>query len=66
MIFKAFEFKITSINNKIDTVFSEGRPEDFIIMNNILSFIVNGYKVDNSKASLNIEIPTKTGQVLKK
>ena len=66
MIFKAFEFKITSINNKIDTDFSGGCPEDFIIMNNILSFIVNGYKVDNSKASLNIEIPTKTGQVLKK
>lgn len=62
----SLEFKITSIDNKIDTVFSGGRPGDFIIMNNISSFIVNGYKVDNSKTPLNIEIPTKTGKVLKK
>lgn len=62
----SLEFRITSINNKIDTVFSGGHPGDFIIMNNISSFIVNGHNVDNSKAPLNIEIPTKMATVLKR
>ncbi|TDW51756.1 hypothetical protein EV144_101433 [Flavobacterium sp. 270] len=62
----SLEFKITFINNKIDTVFSGGRPGDLIIMNNIKSLIVNGYKLDNTKSPLNIDIPTKLGKIIKK
>ncbi|MBE8724251.1 hypothetical protein [Flavobacterium hungaricum] len=62
----SLEYKITSIDNNIDTIFSGGRPGDFIIMNNIKSFIVNGHKVDNSETPLNIFIPTKFGKVLNK
>jgi hypothetical protein len=35
-------------------------------MNNIKSLVVNGQKLDNTKASLNIDIPTKIGKVIKK
>jgi hypothetical protein len=60
----SLEYKITMIDNKIDTVFSGGRPGDFIIMNNIKSLVVNGHKLDNKNAPLNIEIPANIGLVI--
>ncbi|MGN7808710.1 hypothetical protein [Flavobacterium sp. 22076] len=60
------EYKITSIDNKIDTVFYGGHPGDLTIMNNIRSLVVNGYKLDNSNTPLNIFIPTNLGKVIKK
>lgn len=62
----SIEYKITFIENKIDTIFYGGRPGDFTIMNNITSFTVNGHKVDNSRTPLNIFIPSKTGKIIKK
>ncbi|MXO05631.1 hypothetical protein [Flavobacterium sp. HBTb2-11-1] len=62
----SLEYKITMIDNKVDTVFSGGRQGDFIIMNNIKSFEINGNKLDNKNAPLSIEIPTNLGLILKK
>ncbi|MCV9930833.1 hypothetical protein OIU80_00930 [Flavobacterium sp. LS1R47] len=62
----SIQYRITDVVNKIDTVFSGGRPGDFIIMNNIKSLVVNGHKLDNKNASLSIEIPTKIGKIIKK
>lgn len=62
----SLEYKITEISNKIDTLFSGGRPGDFIIMNNIKTLVINGHKVDNTKAPLNIAIPTEIGKIIKK
>lgn len=62
----SIQYKITDVINKIDTVFSGGRPGDFIIMNNIKSLVINGHRLDNKNAPLSIEIPTKLGKVIKK
>lgn len=62
----SLEYEIIDINGKIDTVTSGGRPHDFVIMNNIKSLVVNGQKLDDTKAPLNIDIPTKLGKFIKK
>lgn len=61
----SLEYKITEIQNKVDTVFAGGKG-NFVIMNNIKSFVVNGHKLDNKNAPLSIEIPTKLGKTIKK
>lgn len=72
----SIEFNITSVENKIDTVFLGGRPGDLVIMNSIKSLIVNGQKLDNSKDLPGIDsglpneaiifIPTNLGKIIKK
>lgn len=72
----SIEFKITSIENRIDTVFLGGRPGDLVIMNSIKSLIVNGHKLDNSKYLPGVSgglpyeaiifIPTNLGRKIKK
>jgi hypothetical protein len=59
----SIEYKITEIQSKIDTVYARGHA--FVIMNNIKSLVVNGYKLDNKNAPLSIGIPTNTGLVIK-
>jgi hypothetical protein len=62
----SLEFKITNIQNKLDTVAEKAGPKKWIIMNNINSLIVNGYELDNTKTPLNIWIPTKLGKIIRK
>ncbi|OXG09018.1 hypothetical protein BC749_103175 [Flavobacterium araucananum] len=59
-------YKITDIKDGIDTVLGHSGPRKWIIMNNIKSLVINGHKLDNKKAALNIDIPTKLGKVIKK
>ncbi|KQB37110.1 MULTISPECIES: hypothetical protein [Flavobacterium] len=61
----SLEYKITDIQDKIDTISDIGRKK-WVIMNNIKSLVVNGQKLDNTKAPLNVDIPTKLGKVIKK
>lgn len=61
----SLEYKITAIQNKVDTVFAGGKG-NFIIMNNIKSLVINGHKIDNKNTQLNIEIPTQLGKIIKK
>ncbi|OXG09017.1 hypothetical protein BC749_103176 [Flavobacterium araucananum] len=60
----SLEYKITDIQDEIDTIADRGRKK-WIIMNNIKSFVVNGHQLDNKNAPLSIEIPTKLGKVIK-
>ncbi|KQB37108.1 MULTISPECIES: hypothetical protein [Flavobacterium] len=59
-------YKITDIKDGIDTVSVNSGPGTWMIMNNIKSLVVNGQKLDNTKAALNIDIPTKLGKVMKR
>ncbi|MCV9930840.1 hypothetical protein OIU80_00965 [Flavobacterium sp. LS1R47] len=61
----SLEYKITAIQDEIDTIADRGRKK-WIIMNNIKSLVVNGHKLDNKNAPLSIEIPTKIGKIIKK
>lgn len=61
----SLEYKIIAIQDEIDTIADRGRKK-WIIMNNIKSLVVNGHKLDNTKAPLNIDIPTKIGKIIKK
>lgn len=62
----SIEFKITYIQNKTDTISEKMGPRRWAIMNNISSLVINGYKLDNTKAPFNIDIPTKLGRIIKK
>lgn len=62
----SLEYKITNIQNKLDTVPELTGPKKWTIMNNVKALIVNGHKLDNRKAPLNIDIPTKLGKIIKK
>ncbi|KQB37109.1 hypothetical protein RC62_2275 [Flavobacterium aquidurense] len=62
----SLEFKITNIQNKLDTIPERTGPKKWVIMNCINSLIVNNYELDNKKTPLNIKIPTKLGKVIKK
>lgn len=60
----SIQYKITDIIDKTDTIYARGFA--WVIMNNIQSLVVNGHKLDNKKAPLSIEIPTKLGKIIKK
>ncbi|SCY49538.1 hypothetical protein SAMN02927916_2298 [Flavobacterium anhuiense] len=60
----SLEYRITGVENKIDTVFY--CCESLTIMNNISSLVINGQNIDNKNAPLNIEIPTNLGKIIKK
>lgn len=60
----SIEYKITEIFDKIDTLHVGGNK--FVIMNNIKSLVINGKKMDNENAPLNLEIPTNIGKIIKK
>lgn len=62
----SLEFKITNIQNKLDTISERTGPKKWVIMNCINSLIVNNYELDNKKTPLNIKIPTKLGKVIRK
>jgi hypothetical protein len=59
-------YNLTDIKDGIDTLSVRSGLGKFLIMNNIKSIVVNGHKLDNTKAPFNIDIPTKLGKVMKK
>lgn len=62
----SLEFKITNIQDKLDTISGKSGPGKWLVMNNIKSLIINGHKLDNTKTPLSFNIPTKIGKVIKK
>lgn len=60
----SIEYKVTDISNKIDTIHAGGHK--FVIMNNIKSLVINGKKMENKNAPLNLEIQTNLGKIIKK
>ncbi|MCV9931951.1 hypothetical protein OIU80_06620 [Flavobacterium sp. LS1R47] len=62
----SLEFKITNIQDKLDTISGKSGPGKWLVMNNIKSLIINSHKLDNTKTPLSFNIPTKIGKIIKK
>lgn len=62
----SLEYKITNIQDKLDTISGKSGRGKWIVMNNIKSLVINGHRIDNTKTPLNFDIPTKLGKIIKK
>jgi hypothetical protein len=62
----SLEYRITDVQDKLDTISGSSGPGKLIIMNNIKSLVVNGKKLDNTKTPLSFNIPTNLGKIIKR
>ncbi|MGN7808709.1 hypothetical protein [Flavobacterium sp. 22076] len=62
----SLEYRITDIQDKLDTISGSSGPGKWIIMNNIKSLVINGKKLDNTKKPLSFNVPTNLGKIIKK